>query len=279
MLQNIRDAWQRAGQMQRLILIVMVLACIGAAVLLSNWAGKPDLAMLYTGLSPEEAAKMVEKINESQTPYELRNGGTAIYVAQDKVYTLRLQLAGEGMPSGDQPGYRILDDEKIGTSPFTQQINYRRALEGEIARSIQLIQGVQSARLHIVKPDTQVFAKTDKLASATVFLRLKPGWRMQPSNVAAIVHLVAGSIDGLRPENVVVVDSGGNLLSGEAQQGLAKGANTLFAYKTQVEEYYARKVEDMLTAVLGPNRASVRVSAVVDSTSSTMTKEVYDPAA
>jgi flagellar M-ring protein FliF len=278
-MSNLREIWLRMGLVQQVLLVVIVLACAGAAALLVGWAREPAMVLLYADLAPEEASRIVEKIRESGTPHELKAGGTAVHVPADKVYSLRLELAGQGLPAGDQRGYRLLDEEKIGTSPFTQRLNYRRALEGEIAKSIQVLEGVQAARVHIVRPENSLFGGQEKASSATVVLRLKPGWRMSPRNIAAVLHMVAGSVEGLKPEGVVVVDGAGNLLSSNTPDGLARGVSTFIDFKTQHEEYLAHKVEDMLTLVLGPNRATVRVSCTIDNSSATTTSEVFDPQA
>jgi len=278
-MSNIREIWVRMGLVQRVLLAAILAACVGATALLVGWARTGAMALLYADLAPEEASRIVEKIRESGTALELRAGGTAVYVPTDKVYSLRLDLAGQGMPAGDQRGYRLLDDEKIGTSPFTQRLNYRRALEGEIAKSIQVLEGVQAARVHIVRPENSLFGGQQMPSSATVVLRLKPGWRMSPRNISAVLHMVAGSVEGLKPEGVVVVDGSGNLLSSNSSDGLARGVETFIDFKTQHEEYLAHKVEDMLALVLGPNRASVRVSCTIDNSSATTTTETFDPQA
>ena len=276
-MQNIREAWQRMGLVQRVILLSVLLACGGAVALLVSWARTPSLALLYSSLEPEEASRIVEKVRDSGAPYELRAGGTSVYVPEEKVYALRLELAGQGLPTGDQRGYRILDEEKIGTSPFTQRLNFRRAIEGEIAKSIQVLEGVNAARVHIVRPENSLFGGQEKASSATVVLKLRPGWRLSPGNIGAIIHLVAGSVESLKPEDVVVVDSAANLLSGNARDSFARGVGTFLDFKTQHEEYLAHKVEDMLTQVLGPGRATVRVSCMIDNSSATTTSEVFDP--
>ena len=263
--------------MQRLVLVMILIVSGGAVALLVGWARTPNFVLLYSGLAPEEASRIVEKVRDGGTAYEIRGGGTSIYVPEEKVYALRLELAGQGLPAGDQRGYRILDDEKLGTSPFTQRLNYRRALEGEVAKSIQILEGITSARVHVVRPENSLFGGPEKSSSATVVLKLRPGWRLSPGNVAAIIHLVAGSVESLQTKDVVVVDSAGNLLSGAAQDALARGIGTFLDFKTQHEEYLARKVEDMLTAVLGPNKATVRVSCVIDNTSTSSVTEKYSP--
>jgi flagellar M-ring protein FliF len=262
---------------RRVMLLAMLLAFGGAAVLLVNWARQPTMGLLYSHLSPEEAAKIVEKVRDEGSPYQLKEGGTAVYAPQEKVYALRLAMASQGLPAGEQEGYRILDDTQIGASPFFQRVNYNRAVEGELSKTIQTLDGVMSARVHVVRPENTLFAPEDKQASASVVLKLKSGRRLTSANVAAIVHLIAGAVEGLRPERVVVVDSGNNLLSGEVDNELAKKAGTFLDYKTQVEQYMANKAEEMLTAALGPNRVSIRVDATIDTTSVEQTVETYDP--
>ena len=229
-LQSLGAVWQRTSLVQRVILAVIALACIGACALLVGWVGKPEMGLLYTGLSSEDASKVVEKVREAGSTYELRDGGGAVYVPTDKVYSLRLTLASQGLPKGEQAGYRILDDEKIGVSPFSQRVNYNRAVEGELAKTIQLLDGVVSARVHIVRPEEAIFAGRDKESTATVVLRLKSGWRLTASNVAAISHLVAGSIEGLTPQKVVIVDAQGSLLSGQGDSELAQKAGSFIEY-------------------------------------------------
>ncbi len=263
--------------MQRILLISVILACGGAAALLLGWARQPDMALLYTGLDPEDAAQVVEKIRDADVSYELRSGGTAVYVPSGKVYALRLELAGEGLPGGGREGYRILDTEKIGTSPFAQRVNYARAIEGELAKTISLFDAITDARVHIVRPDSKLFRESEKGASATVALRLRPGRRLTQQNVAAVIHMVAGSVENLNPEDVVVVDSRGNLLSSGSDDGFAGSTGNVLDYKSQVEQYLAKKAEDMLTLVLGPGRATVKVDATIDTTTVTETVEKYSP--
>jgi len=270
-------AWQRAGLIRRVVLVGVLLGCVGAAVLVVNWARKPRMALLYSGLAAEEAAKIVEKARDAGTPYELKDGGTTVYVPAEQVYSLRLTMAAQGLPTGDQAGYNILDQESFGVSPFKQQVNYKRAVEGELAKSIQVIDGVLSARVHVVRPESKLFARGAESPSATVVLKLGGGRRLTPGNIDAIVHLVAGGVEGLNPQHVVVVDSAGTLLTGATGDEFARNTGELLDHKTQIEEYLSRKAEGMLTAVLGPNRASVRVSAVLETSSLSTTKEVFSP--
>ncbi|MFP3936905.1 MAG: flagellar basal-body MS-ring/collar protein FliF [Phycisphaerae bacterium] len=277
MLENLQQVWNGMGLIQRVILLGVLLACVGAMALLVGWAKQPEMALLYSDLAPDEAAEIVETISDEGIEHELRSGGTSVYVPKEKVYDLRLKMASAGLPEGSHTGYQILDKEKIGASPFSRRVNYTRAIEGELAKTIELIDGVSSARVHVVRPEAPVFAGEQRQPSATVAVRLHPGRRLGSGNVAAIVHLVAGSVEGLGVSNVVVVDAAGNLMTNDEDSELAKGANNLLDYQSQVEQYLSNKAEKMLSAVLGPNRASVRVSATINTRSVDETVESYDP--
>jgi flagellar M-ring protein FliF len=276
-LQKIQAVWDNISIVQRALLVAVVLTLGIVGALLFQWARRPDMRMLYHQLSAEEASKITEKISEKGVAYELRNGGTTIYAPKEHVYQLRLDMAKDGLPVGQQGGYAIFDKEKVGASPFAQEVNFKRALQEELAKSIQMIDGVDYARIHIVTTEKNIFASNTSDTSASIVLRLRPGYTLSALNIAAITHLVAGSVDGLNSDKVTVVDSQGRLLSSESGQAGAHRAGTVHAYKERVEESLERKVEDMLTTVLGPGRAAVRVSAVIDMNSVSTIKETYEP--
>ncbi len=278
-LQKILLIWRKVSLTQRALLVTVAVAVTLVGSLLVHWARRPDMRMLYQDLSPAEASKITDKINEKQIPYELRDSGTTIFVPAQHVYQLRLDLAKEGLPANEQSGYKLFDDEKIGISPFVQNVNLKRALEDELAKSIQMIDGVAHTRVHIVHPDQAVFVGEAEQTTASVVLKLKPGYRLSATNIAAITHMVSGSVKGLKTENVTIIDSEGNLLSGQGDSTLLAGAGTVHDYKERVEQSLARKAEDMLATVLGPGRATVRVSVVVDMNSVSTITETYDPTA
>ena len=277
LLQKIGAIWQNVSLVQRALLIAVVLTLIIVGGLLTHWARRPDMRLLYQELAPEEASKITEKIGEKDIPYELRNGGTSVYVPKEKVYQLRLDIAKEGLPAGQQSGYRIFDDEKIGVSPFVQNVNLKRALQEELAKSIQMINGVVHARVHIVSNKQALFSSEAGNTTTSVVLRLRPGYRLSPLNIAAITHLVSGSVEGLTTDNVTVVDSKGRLLSNESDQTMASGAGTVQDYRERLEQVLEDKAEEMLTAVLGPGRAKVRVHAVIDMNSVSTVTETVQP--
>ncbi len=276
-LEKLQAIWQNVSLVQRALLAAVVLTLVITGALVIHWARKPDMQVLYRELSPEEASKITEKISEKSIAYELDNGGTTIKVPREKIYQLRLDMAREGLPTGQQGGYAIFDKEKIGISPFVQNVNLQRALQDELAKSIQMIDGVEHARVHIVNTEQKLFTTEDTRTSASVVLKLRAGYRLSSFNIAAITHLIAGSVEGLKSEFVTVVDSEGHLLSGESDQEVAHGASTVHDYRERIEQSLSKKVEDMLTAVLGPDRASVRVSAVIDMNSVSTVTEKLEP--
>jgi flagellar M-ring protein FliF len=276
-LQKILAVWQKISIVQRVLLVAVVLTFLSGAAVLTYWARKPDMRMLYQGLSPEEASSITEKISEQGIAYELRAGGTSIYVPQQSVYQLRLDMAKEGLPTGEQGGYKIFDNNKIGVSPFIQNVNLQRALQDELAKSIQMIDGVMYARVHIVSEEQTLFASKSGNTTASVVLKLKPGYKLSTTNIAAITHLVSGSVEGLTAENVSIIDSQGQLLSGSSGNAIAAGSGTVQDYRERVEQNLQNKVEEMLTTVLGPGRATVKVHAVIDTNSISTVTESYEP--
>ena len=165
-LQKILLIWQRISLVQRALLAAVAVASVLVGTLLVHWARQPDMRMLYQDLSPAEASKITDKLSEKEIAYELRDSGTTIYVPSQHVYQLRLDLAKEGLPAGEQNGYKLFDDEKIGVSPFVQNINLKRALEDELAKSIQMIDGVAHARVHIVNPEQALFTTESEQTTA-----------------------------------------------------------------------------------------------------------------
>jgi flagellar M-ring protein FliF len=275
-LHKISAIWKNVSIVQKALLISIALAVVLVGGLFAYWAQMPDMKVLYSGLDPEEASKITDKITERGIVYKLNSSGTTIYVPKQHVTQLRLDMAKEGLPDSGQKGYGIFDDEKVGISPFVQNVNLKRALQEELAKSIQMIDGVTHVRIHIVSPENTFFSSQKSQTSASIVLRLKPGYILSQSNVAAISHIVTGSVEGLKAENVTIVDSQGHLLSIQSDDQMAGGAGTVADYRERVEHNLAAKVQDLLTTVLGPGRAMVKISAEVDMSSSNVAKEVYD---
>jgi len=275
---KINAVWQKVGLVQRALLAAIVIACVLTAVLLTRWAARPEMRLLFGNLTLEQAAKIADKVSEQNIPYEIRGGGGSIFVPAEKVHELRAILAKDGLlPRNGEPGYEIFDNEKLGVSPLVQKLNYNRALQGELARTIQVFDGVEYARVHIVRPEQTLFSGSEQKASASVMLQLKPGWRVSPSAIAAITNLVAGAVEGLSAEQVTIADSQGHILSHAGKQDtLAAGANTYLDYQSSVESEMSNRLQRSLEQVLGPGRSTVMVKAVVDMSSESTVSKTYE---
>jgi flagellar biosynthesis/type III secretory pathway M-ring protein FliF/YscJ len=278
LLAKINAIWQKIGIVQRAMLGAIVLACILTGGLLTKWASTANMQLLYKSLSPEDAAAVCDKLSEQSIRYELRGGGTSIYVPEDQVYRLRLDMAKDGLPNSSKGGYEIFDNQKIGVSPGIEKINKMRALQDEMAKTIQLIDGVESARLHIVEPaNAGILSGQGKETTASVVLVLRPGWKLNSSSLAAITHIVSGGVEGLKPNNVIVADSRGGLLTKKGGDNtLIDGASTYQDMKSRIEQQMSEKIQDALEKFLGPGRASILSSVVLDMNSETTVQTKYD---
>lgn len=276
--QQIAAVWQKIGLMQRAMLAALTLACVLTAGLLVHWASRPQMQLLFGNLDVDQCAQIADKIAEKNVPYEVRNGGRSIFVPADQVYTLRAALARDGLlPKSSEPGYEIFDTEKIGVSPLVQKMNYNRALQGELAKTIQVFEGVEFARVHLVRPEQTMFTTAGEKASASVMVKLKPGYKLTPATVQAICNLVAHAVEGLTPDKVTIADSNGTILTKPATADpLAESAASYKDYKTAVENDMANRLTRALEAVLGAGKATVLVQAVVDMTQETIVSTNYE---
>ena len=269
---------QRLSLGQKVMLVAVTLASIGAIVALIMLVNRPSYAMLFTNLHPEDASKIVEKLKEKSVPYTLDDGGKTILVPKQQVYDLRLSLAGDGLPQSSVIGYEIFDRTNLGVSDFVQKVNYRRALEGELARTILELEEVEAARVHIVVPERTLFKEDEKPATASVVLKLKSGNPLKREAVQGIAHLVASSVEGLETSNITIVDSRGSLLSDATKpNSVAAMTTTQYELQQRVESYLAQKAQSILEGVVGGGNALVQVNAELDFRQAERTLEQYDP--
>jgi len=276
--QSLLDLWKQLGLNQRVSLFVAALAVIGGLVAVVLWSRRPDYQLLYARLSEKDAASIIGQLQTLNIPHVVTAGGTAVQVPADQVYKLRMDLAAKGLPSGDGVGFEIFDKGQFGLSDFVQRTNYLRAVQGELARTIMQLQGVRAARVMIVQPENRLLLTEQGVKStASVFIDVGGG-RLDPDQVNAVRHLVANAVQGLTPDQVAVVDNRGHVLSEELKQDPTLGnASSQMRYRQQVEDYFAKKVESMLAAVIGPGNAVVRVSADIDTEATTVLEEKFDP--
>ncbi|HVU15745.1 MAG TPA: flagellar basal-body MS-ring/collar protein FliF [Candidatus Didemnitutus sp.] len=270
--------WRQLGINQRVSLIVATIAVTAGMIAVAAWSHRPDYQLLYARLGDKDAAAVISYLETQNIPHQVSAGGSSVSVPSDQVYKLRMDLASKGLPSGDGVGFEIFDKGQFGLSDFVQRTNYLRAVQGELARTISQLSGVRAARVMIVQPENRLLLTDQGVKStASVFVDMGGG-RLEIDQVNAIRHLVANSVQGLTPDQVAVVDNRGRVLSEELRQDPTLGtASSQMRYKQQVEDYLAKKVESMLSAVIGPGNAVVRVSADIETEATTETSEKYDP--
>lgn len=264
---------------QRVLFLVMTGGVLAASVWLFIWASRPDYALLFGGLNPAAASGIVEQLQNNGTAYEIRDNGAAIYVPKDKVYELRLHFAGEGVSTqGDAKGYELFDATTLGMTDFMQRVNLKRALEGELARTITGLEVVEFARVHLVMPERSPFIETSVQPSASVILNLKPGRRLTQSQIDGVSSLISGSVEGLPQNNVVILDQLGNKISENAGEGSDLGlSNTQMRVRQTAENYLTEKGQSMLDRMLGPGNAILKVSTEHDFQRLSRESDLIDP--
>ena len=279
-LQDLIQGFQSLTPQKKFVVLFLVVSAVGGIAIFSLIANRPDFGILYANLEESDSAEVVAKLQEKHIPYRLAIGGKAIEVPKDKIYELRLAMASEGLSLDGVVGFELFDKDSWNMSRFQQKINYRRALEGELARTIMSVEEVERARIHLVLPDRSPFFRAeDSRPKASVILKMRRSGRMQPAQVKAIVHLVSASIEGLQPDDVSVIDTEGNLLTGANQQDESVEAISSYhlEYKRELENSLEGRVTQMLEKVVGAGNAVVRVSADVDFRKVEQQEELYDP--
>src|SRR6476646_6408878 len=250
--------------LQQKVVLALAIVLVGSALpAFIHWQHERNFRPLFTGMAPEDAAAVVQKIKESGVEHRLTNDGRTVEVPAEKVDEVRLELAGAGLPKSGRIGFELFDKTNIGLTDFSERVNYRRAIEGELERSVKALSAIETARVHVSFPKDSVFLDAREPAKASVLVRLRPGAALAPQNVTAITNLVASAVEGLSPEFVSVVDMRGNLLSRPHKTSLdaSDSADALLEYKHQVEKDLMAKVEATLEPLLGEGRFRVGISA------------------
>lgn len=275
---QISSVWQRMDFPQKAFLMLMGFGFLVSILLWANWARKPEYGLLYSHLSSKEAGEVISQLKELEIPYELKDSGTTVLVPSEKIYEVRLVLANEGLPGGDV-GFELFDKINFGMSDFVQRVNYRRALQGELARTVSHINDVEWAQVQIAMAEPSIFAESEKPATASVVLKLRAntGGSLKQIQVAGITHLICSSITGLKPENVTITDDHGNLLSKRASSSLDNAANDQLDLKRRIEDNYVSKAESMLEKIMGIGKVVVKVSAELDFRHIDEKQIEYDP--
>jgi flagellar M-ring protein FliF len=266
---------------QRITIALVILLAAGAIYGLVRWQRESDFRPLFTGLGAEDAGGIVQKLKESGVDYRLSETGDSVLVPSSRVAEQRLSLAAAGLPKSGRIGFELFDKTNLGASEFTEHVNYRRALEGELERSVMVLAEVEQARVHLTFPKDSVFLDSQQPAKASVLVRLKPGARLAPQNVLAINHLVASAVEGLSPDAVSVLDMNGNLLGRPRAPGGLEGPESSEAsldYRHKVEADLLTKINSTLEPLLGAEKFRAGVSVECDFSGGEQSEEIYDPA-
>jgi flagellar M-ring protein FliF len=265
---------------QRIVIGVAAVAMVASVLMFSRWSKERDFKPLFTNLAAEDAGQVIDRIRESAVDYRLGENGTSILVPSNKVAELRLQLASAGLPKSGRIGFELFDKSNFGATDFTEQINYHRALEGELERSVMSLAEVEQARVHITFPKESIYLESRLPAKASVMVKLRIGAKLSNQNVLAICHLTASAVEGLTADAISVLDMNGNLLSRPRKVGLPDGSEpneALLDYRQKLERDIAAKLNSTLEPLLGAEKYRAGVTLECDFTSGEQSEETYDP--
>jgi flagellar M-ring protein FliF len=267
------------GQLgQKLMLVAGIAAVVAVMVVFWLWSQKPDYRVLFSNFADKDGGAIVAELDKLNIPYKFSEGGSAIMIPADQVHQVRLKLAAQGLPKGGNIGFELLENQKFGVSQFVEQVNFQRGLEGELERSIQSISAVQAARIHLAIPKPSVFVREQQYPTASVLLNLHNGRRLDGQQVGAVVHLVASSVPNLSADHVTVVDQNGNLLSDNANKAKQNGLDPeQMAYVENMQSNIARRVESIITPIVGAKNVHAEASAEIDFSNTEQANESYKP--
>lgn len=276
--ERIRTFWAGITVTQRLFISSLAVLTTAVFLGLMIWINKPEFGTLYAGLTPEDAARVVKVLEAQKIPYRFEQNGSAITVPQDKVHGLRIGMAGDKVLTGQGVGFEIFDENQMGRTDFVQKLTYRRALEGELARTISEFPGVESARVHLVIPNRSLFIEEQQKPSASVLLKLSGARKIEPNDVEAVVNLVTMAVEGLDKSKISIADTSGKVLYQPEEEGSLNGlTRTQFDHKMVTQSSLERRIEEMLMPVVGAGRVIAKVNADLDFSQKTIRRELYDP--
>ena len=258
----------------KLLLVICGAAALSVIIALMFWAKEPDYRVLFSNISDEEGGAIVAQLSQLNVPYRIDTPGGVIMVPASQVHEVRMKLAQQGLPKGGGVGFELLDQEKFGVSQFTEQVNYQRALEGELARTIENLGPIQSARVHLATPKPSMFVREQKKPTASVTVNLLQGRTLDDSQVVAITHLISSAVTGLAAESVTIVDQRGNLLT---QSGLRGLQTAHLKYTNEIESDYQQRIQRILAPLVGDENIRAQVTAQIDFTEQEQTQEQYQP--
>ncbi len=272
------SAFARLPNRMKLVAMVGVAVAVAVIVAVVLWARQPDFSVLFSNLSDRDGGEIVASLQQQNIPYQYSEGGGAILVPSAMVHDVRLRLASQGLPKGGMVGFEVMENQKMGASQFLEQINYQRALEGELARTISTISAVKGARVHLALPKQTAFLRDEQKPTASVLVNLQAGRTLEPAQIAGIVHLISSSVPDLNPANVSVVDQDGNLVSRQNEAMRDAGLDpSQLQYVREIEAGYMRRIEAIVAPIVGSGNIKAQVTAEVDFSNTEQVAETYKP--
>ncbi len=278
-MDQLRQLLEKLSLRQKITIVVALVAILGGMYFVSNWSTARNYKVLFAKLTDEEANRVLTRLREQNIEYKLGANGTSIMVPSEKVEELRITLAGEGIPKSGV-GFELFDKQNLGITDFAEKVNYRRAMEGELARSIMALSEVESARVHLSMAKESMFADQRQPAKASIMLKLKTGAELAPQSALAISHLTASAVEGLQPENISVLDMRGTILAKPKKPGspsIPEPDEAQIRYRTKIEDDLLAKVNLSLLPVFGADHFRAGVSAEIDFSSGEQSEERFDP--
>ena len=277
-LDRLRYAIGQLSNQQKILLMVAVAAVIALVVASSTWLKQADYRILFSNIAERDGGAIIAALDQMNIPYQFNESGGAILIPSNKVHEVRLRLASQGLPKGGGVGFELMENQKFGISQFAEQVNYQRGLEGELSRTIQSIGAVQAARVHLAIPKPTVFVREELKPSASVLLNLYAGRSLEPSQIAGIQNLIAASVPNLAPASVTLIDQTGAMLSQLKSKLMDAGLDPVqIRYIQEIEANAIKRVEDILSPILGPGNYRVQVAADIDFSQSEQTAETHRP--
>lgn len=278
-LNRIKEFWGSITLTQRMLAAGAAVVVLAGFIGLAVWLNRPDYKLLYSNLTPEDANRIVKMLQADKVPYQLENNGATILVPTTKVYDLRIKVAGEGGLVGQGIGFEIFDQTKVGQTDFVQKINYMRALQGELARTISEFPSAESARVHLVMPQRSLFVEEQQKPSASVVLKLRDaGKKPDAKEVQAILNLMLMAVEGLDKAHLSITDTAGKVLYQPEEDSISGITSTQMEYRLRVQRDLERRIEEMLLPVFGLGRVVAKVNVDMDFSQKTIRRELYDPA-
>lgn len=261
---------------RKMLLLIVGVIVIAISSITYLWLKDDNYGVLFSNLNDKDGGEIISQLDKLNIPYKFSSSGTTILIPQNQIYHTRLRIAQQGLPKGGAIGFELLDKESFGMSQFNEQINYQRALEGELSRTIAIISSVDDARVHLAMPKPSLFVRERKFPSASVALTLLPGRALSQGQIDAIIHLISSSVPELQADKVTIIDQKGNLLTGERYRDSNVNIAQL-EYSERIENLIRERVEKIIIPILGQQNVKVQVNADIDFSRQESTSEIYDP--